>query len=416
MPGNDNGVYYGTGFRIDESDARSIGNMQKNATCESLINYSGDPEGNVSANTGSMTYDRTNGTSYIKRTGTGTTGWERIQQGNTGLTNYTDGIGSSNLGLFYSSPVATIKGADGNDLSESNPGFLTIRSNVTPGKLITYKMTSNFTFQDAGGTSVFAGSLFGMSTGDTTTDERAIVFYLYAVGNATDTDFTFIVNRYPAVSSSVNGSGQTLKDAGSGEADTFANTMALEVLGGSLSSFSGTRATNIGSFSANINGSNDWVINAVAGTVGIGKFNGLNNRVHSRGIMGQAANSYFLANGGTPPTAATANEYLYRIDSDNATLSITLATTFGGNPSGAVDAIINVPIVGPSATIPITLRGTLVVVGNTYVVTLVRVGSTYGTTNRQFYLQKGEGTTARWQYEEFSNGDILLISDTVMLN
>lgn len=350
----------------------------------------------------------------------GGVGTNTVASGND-VTVHADGsgsLGAKNLALFYSAGTATIKGADGNNLSASNPGYVTIRSNVTEGVLVTYTITSNFTFDDANGAaSVFAGSLFGFTTGDTTTGDRKTPFYLYAVGKDDDTDFSFFISRYPSLGQSVSNTTLSLKDAASGNADTYRDTLALEVLGASLSNFDAQNSTMIGVFEALINGSDDWVIQSLASITGIGRTLGFNNQVHSKGVMGQATNSYFLANGGTAPTDTDAsnNMFQYRIDEITGTAHIIVDTIFQGSPTGAVDAIINVPIQGPNADMLIELDGTLIVSGNYYPVKLRQVGTTVNTTQRQFYLYKADGTTARWQYSEFSNGDRLLITDTYFL-
>lgn len=42
--------------------------------------YAGTPEGNVTAGVGSEINDTTNGVKYIKKTGTGNTGWKLVTQ------------------------------------------------------------------------------------------------------------------------------------------------------------------------------------------------------------------------------------------------------------------------------------------------------------------------------------------------
>ncbi len=49
-----------------------------NALLNQLPSGAGSPEGVVSASVGSLYRDRTNGTLYVKRTGTGSTGWRLV--------------------------------------------------------------------------------------------------------------------------------------------------------------------------------------------------------------------------------------------------------------------------------------------------------------------------------------------------
>lgn len=81
MPGSDNNIQYAGGYRLEESSAESIFLMQKRATGVSCINYSGNPEGAVSANPASILYDRSTGNIYRKASGTGVTGWLIIGSG-----------------------------------------------------------------------------------------------------------------------------------------------------------------------------------------------------------------------------------------------------------------------------------------------------------------------------------------------
>lgn len=42
--------------------------------------YAGSPESNVTAVVGSICFDTTNGVAYMKKTGTGNTGWKLVTQ------------------------------------------------------------------------------------------------------------------------------------------------------------------------------------------------------------------------------------------------------------------------------------------------------------------------------------------------
>lgn len=95
MAGSDNNINFGDGVRLEPSDARGHSIMQKSGDDIGLMNVSGDPEGVVPANPGSKAFDRSSGCEYIKVTGTGVTGWERIQSGETVATTYQADSGSA---------------------------------------------------------------------------------------------------------------------------------------------------------------------------------------------------------------------------------------------------------------------------------------------------------------------------------
>ena len=81
MAGFDNEVLYASGIRLESSDAQSILLMQLASTDVSRINYTGNPEGAVSANPSSLSHDPVSGVIYQKISGTGNTGWIPIGGG-----------------------------------------------------------------------------------------------------------------------------------------------------------------------------------------------------------------------------------------------------------------------------------------------------------------------------------------------
>jgi len=81
MPGSNNKVQFANGYRLERSAAEEWQIMQKTATDVSCVNNAGNPEGVVPANMGSLCHDMTNGDLYVKKTGTGNTGWLLISTG-----------------------------------------------------------------------------------------------------------------------------------------------------------------------------------------------------------------------------------------------------------------------------------------------------------------------------------------------
>lgn len=82
MPGWNNGVSFGNAFQIQSSASEDIDLAQRgSADNVSILNYSGNPEGLVSANPSSLSHDRTNGDIYYKQSGTGNTGWLKLNSG-----------------------------------------------------------------------------------------------------------------------------------------------------------------------------------------------------------------------------------------------------------------------------------------------------------------------------------------------
>ena len=78
MSGFNNEVLVCIGERLEVSTSQAITLMQSTATDVSRVNYSGNPEGNVSANPSSISHDPASGHVYIKGSGTANTGWNVI--------------------------------------------------------------------------------------------------------------------------------------------------------------------------------------------------------------------------------------------------------------------------------------------------------------------------------------------------
>lgn len=78
MAGIENNITFSQGHKLQPSTAQDILNMQRDSDDISLINYTGDPEGAVSANPGSLCHDPVAGILYLKSTGTSNTGWAQV--------------------------------------------------------------------------------------------------------------------------------------------------------------------------------------------------------------------------------------------------------------------------------------------------------------------------------------------------
>jgi hypothetical protein len=94
--------------------------------------------------------------------------------------------GTFNIGVRLASGTFTVCGADGADLSASNPGYVVIGSQANPGRLVRLTITANQSFNDDAfaGTSDIAGEEFGTKPAVAWSNDRP--FFLYAV-NRDDT-------------------------------------------------------------------------------------------------------------------------------------------------------------------------------------------------------------------------------------
>ena len=322
------------------------------------------------------------------------------------LTTMTNGLGVHNLAMTFSTPTVTILGSDGAALSASNTGYVTLRSNVTEGELVTIPITSNFTFQDAAGTSVFAGSLFGFATGDNTSTGggSTIPFFLYAVADDANANMTFVVSRVPQLKITT---AATLFDAAGGGADNAYDILALESI--TVANYDANEMTLIGSFNMHIDGSDDWDIQSVSNNeVGIGRF-AQDRRNMNFGVNGASASSLFRANGGTAPTVDN-GQFLYKILTSGSVVW-EFSFELSGNGATAVDAQLIMPISGSTGT-TFSMYGTYTTIadGAQHVVVYQRQNGVDYTE-----LVKPDGTTARFQYDEMLNNDVCRGSITYTL-
>lgn len=86
MAGFDNEVMFALGERLQQSTPQAIQLMKQTATDVSNINFTGNPNGAVSANPGSFCHDPVSGNVYIKVSGTGSTVWAPISTGTSSIT------------------------------------------------------------------------------------------------------------------------------------------------------------------------------------------------------------------------------------------------------------------------------------------------------------------------------------------
>jgi hypothetical protein len=75
MAGIQNKVLFSEGSKITPTSSGSRTDLQQTATEVSEFNYTGNPEGVISANPSSLCHDPVAGTVYKKNSGVGNTGW-----------------------------------------------------------------------------------------------------------------------------------------------------------------------------------------------------------------------------------------------------------------------------------------------------------------------------------------------------
>ncbi len=143
MSGFDNEVVVSVGERLESSSAQAISLMQQQPTDVSRINYSGNPEGAVSANPSSICHDPVSGDLYIKDSGTGNTGWLLLMPSGSV-------IAKSGSKASTSSGVTTIK----------SPAYADQGTNVTASINSGYFVTAAITITLPASVNIEDGDLF----------------------------------------------------------------------------------------------------------------------------------------------------------------------------------------------------------------------------------------------------------------
>lgn len=217
-----------------------------------------------------------------------------------------------NLGIAYNAGtgVFTIQAGDGNALSSTNPGYVVLPSKSVPGKLLKFAITANQTFIDDNGSSEIIGNLFGWTTGIAVV---ACPFFIYAVMDDTEALIAFMISRFPnATTSPVN---TKIGKVGSAIADTQGSFFSLANI--TVTSYDSNPCVSIGSFRMVMSTANDWTVQTINNSDGIGNFQEGVQFAMPAGQMGNAASKYFQNNGGVAP-AFTTSGFVYYIGMDNA--------------------------------------------------------------------------------------------------
>ena len=263
-------------------------------------------------------------------------------------------LGYINLGITLSAGVFTVCGYNGTALSASNPAYISLPSNATPGKTVIHTVTANQTFQDHNGTSTISGNTFG-TTGSIAWAQD-IPFFIYAVSDSSDSGVSFMISRMPGVT--IAPTAGKIGKTGSAVASTQGSFFALS--SPTVASYASQSCLCIGAIRMQKNSSDDWTISSLSngtgfggtayiGADGIGQFHQSSQFTMPFSQNGAATNTYFLANGGTAPVFST-NSYLYYVKQDR-TCSIyenALNCTTAG--TGAVNTRMSMPYVSENST------------------------------------------------------------------
>lgn len=245
---------------------------------------------------------------------------------------------TSNLGITLGSGVLAVTGAEGTALSATNIGYINIPSKGTPGKLLAIPVVADQAFIDDAGASEIIDNLFGATTGVAWAND--VPFYIYAVSSNDEATIAFMISRVPHFTTSpAVGEIGAPDDAVADESFSF---FSFDNIDESL--YDANPCVCIGSFRMRMTTSDDWTVQTLGNSDGIGQF--------QEGVMftmplaqrGASSGTYLQPNSGTA-AIFTSNTYEYFITkSGNVTVHIRQDADGGTDGATGVDAAMSLPV------------------------------------------------------------------------
>lgn len=254
---------------------------------------------------------------------------------------FDQGLYYDNLGISYNggTGVFSVLGANGRDLSTSNPAVIVLPSKASPGLFTRYNVTSNQTFIDDVGSSEIIGNLFGATTGVAWAQD--VPFFIYAVGNDNENTIAFMISRVP--SRLLSPSAANIGAPDDPVADTQGSFFSLENI--DESTYDANPCVCLGSFRMQMSASDDWTVQTLSSIEGIGRFQENTSFTFPTGQIGAASGTHFQANGGTAPVFSTQNISYYVNRDGKARVYVAQNGDGGTDGAGAVTAQMSLPLV-----------------------------------------------------------------------
>lgn len=220
-------------------------------------------------------------------------------------------LGWDNLGITYNSGTGTftVTSADGSALSATNFATVTLADRSTPGLLKTYTVTANQSFFDSNaGANQIGNNLFGFVSG--TAWPFDMPFWIYAVGDDTQSSIVFMISRVPHRTTSPVAA--NIGQQGNTNASTQGSFYGMGTF--TAADYDENPCLNLGSFRMQYTGS-DWTVQTLINSDypapsfstfeicadGIGQYHDGDKFIYGPSQFGNAAGSLFADNGGTAP-------------------------------------------------------------------------------------------------------------------
>ncbi|NYT19239.1 MAG: hypothetical protein GKC08_02980 [Methanosarcinales archaeon] len=213
-----------------------------------------------------------------------------------------------NMGVFLSGGVMTLKGSDGNDLSGTNPAYVLIPS-LTVGQMTIIEVTSNWSFEDAAGTTDIAGNTFGTTA--STAWGNNLPLYIYLALNDDGSTLMPMLCRLPNLK-------ETPSDAGyiGAPDDAVCDYQSYMWAWDNIdeTTYVSNPCICIGLIAATKDASDDWTMGAYSNNRnGIGNFGEHIRWSYPNGQNGAVSSSHIESNAGTEPVFSN-DVYTYMVD------------------------------------------------------------------------------------------------------
>jgi len=244
----------------------------------------------------------------------------------------------SNLGITYSAGTGTfsITSANGSALSITNPGYVTVQGK-TAGVLKRYIVTANQSFIDDNGSSEIITNLFGYTTSVAITVD--VPFFIYAVVNDTETAVQFMLCRQPH--RKISPASANIGTPSSAVADAEADFWSFDNI--TTTAWDTNPCVCVGSIRMRMSASDDWTVQTLATTDGIGQFQENVAFTQPLGQFGSDSGALTVANGGTSPVFSSISSQYFIQKNGWVWYNPFMSGDGGTDGSGAVSSLITIP-------------------------------------------------------------------------
>jgi len=241
-----------------------------------------------------------------------------------------------NLSFTHTAGVLTIAGADGTALSTTNPAYVTMASNVTPGRLVQHVITANQTLTASDMTGNTQGTTASIAWGEN------LLQYVCCFADSSDANLVFGITRLPNLiitpASSAN-----IGDPSAANMNQQYGLFSFDDI--TESNYTSKAIGYIGSFRASKDASDAWTFTSLDVSDGAGQFNEARGLVFPTNQNGAAANTHFQDNGGTAPHFTTITMNYYIGLSGNIFVSVFQGGDGGTDGAGAVGLTMSTPFI-----------------------------------------------------------------------